>query len=77
MSKLCKEICKKCVNECARQKEEEWKITRLAWSELDEYWWDRGMINCREVRWGLIVNCKAPKTCLYRFEHFILSEKPQ
>jgi len=78
MSKLIKKICKKCVNECARQKEEVKQQNYYAWGERDECLWkEYKSINCRAEKWTAISIYEIPESCIYKLEQTVLNEKPE
>jgi len=81
MSKLSKEVCKRCINECAIQKTESWKQGLKYWcwcKEDDEELWKKGKVICPEENWGTISINEIPDSCTsYNLEHTVLSEKPK
>ena len=75
MSKLCKEICKKCINKCAMQ---ESRPPDFFWREItDEYWWEVGVVYCPAEMWNDVKIFDPPESCPYKFEQTVLSEKPE
>ena len=74
MTKLSKEICKKCRNERAGRE-------LYPWDGIDEIDWKDGRINCAVFDYGhvwLSFNIdEIPEDCSYKLEQTVLSERPK
>jgi len=76
MNKLNKEVCKRCVHECATS---EGSCDFLSWRETDELLWNESKQICcwAKVKWEMFSIYEIPDCCRYKLEHIVLNEKPE
>jgi len=77
MSKLSKEVCKRCINEYAKQSKFG-VFDDLKWNNFDELLWEQHKaISCYMKGWVELTINAIPEGCCYKLEQTVLSEKLQ
>jgi len=70
---MIKEICKKCVNKCARQEK---APSNFVWCVWEEGMWKEDLVCCPAEDWDEIGIFDPPESCHYKLEQTVLNEKP-